>query len=153
MKHEPSDRVVIKTESISAPIEKVWHAWTTNEGMQSWLVENTNIELKLGGKFEILFGADLPEGSRGSEQCTILSFAPQKMLSFTWNAPPTIPTLRAIGPCTWVVINFQKTSDNQTSIELNHYGIKSDAEDWDAYFAYFDSAWGHVMQALKKHFE
>ena len=153
MKHESTDRVVTKTDTIPAPVAKVWHAWTTNEGMQSWLVENTNIELKLGGKFEIYFGADLPEGSRGSELCTILSYAPQKMLSFTWNAPPTIPTLRAGGPCTWVVVNFTEIDATQTKIELTHFGIKSGAEDWDAYYAYFESAWGYVMQALKKHFE
>ena len=152
MKHDDSCRKVANSNTFATSIDSLWHAWTTNEGIQSWLVENSDIELKIGGKFEIYFGADMPKGSQGSELCTILSYAPHKMLSFSWNAPPTIPNLRAIGPCTWVVLHFEPIDDTYTKLSLTHYGIQSGSEDWDAYLAYFESAWGHVMSTLKKHF-
>ncbi len=152
MQHQQTDRKIEIEETIPTSIDSLWNAWTTNDGLQSWLIDNTDVELKIGGKFEIYFAMDVPDGSRGSEKCTILSYAPESMLSFSWNAPPTIPSLRKLGPCTWVVLNIERVDDSHTKLKLTHYGIKSDANDWDAYLAYFQSAWPQVFLALQKHF-
>ena len=152
MNHEQTDRFITIDEIISAPVQFVWDAWTLNKGICSWLVEDSDIELSIGGKFEIYFGPDMPVGSKGSEQCTILSYDPQKMLSFSWNAPPTIPALREIGPCTWIVLHFASVDESHTKLSLRHCGIKSGSDDWDAYLAYFESAWPFVFAALQKHF-
>ncbi len=152
MKHEQADRKIELSATINTSLDKLWYAWTTDDGIQAWLVENSKIELSVGGNFEIYFSMDVPQGSRGSEECKILSYAPMSMLSFSWNAPPTIPTLRADGPCTWVVLQFEKTDDAHSKISLTHYGIKSGSTEWDEYLAYFESAWPHVLTALKKHF-
>ena len=152
MKHDVTDRKIELSETIATSIDKLWHAWTTDNGIQAWLIENSKIDLKIGGGFEVYFSMDALEGSRGSEECKILSYAPMTMLSFSWNAPPTIPSLRAVGPCTWVVVNFEKIDDLNSKIFLTHYGIKSASTEWDEYLAYFESAWPSVLSALKKHF-
>ena len=38
--------------------------------------------------YELHFLEDAPEGRRGSESCRVLAFVPERLLSFTWNAPP-----------------------------------------------------------------
>src|SRR5947209_12000106 len=35
---------------VEAPVGKVWKAFTTKEGMQSWCVAHADIDLRIGGK-------------------------------------------------------------------------------------------------------
>jgi uncharacterized protein YndB with AHSA1/START domain len=86
--------------------DDVWRAWTTNEGAATFFAPRTNIELGLGGAYELQWSDDdeAPPGSQGSEGCTVLSYLPQEMLSFEWNAPPEFPTVR--GTHTFVVVRM-----------------------------------------------
>ncbi|MDF1543868.1 MAG: SRPBCC domain-containing protein [bacterium] len=152
MRHVLSDRTIELDETIAAPLKQVWAAWTTTEGITSWLVQEAEIDLRIGGAYELYFAIEAPKGSRGAEGCKVLSYAPQRMLSFSWNAPPTIPKLRKLGPCTWVVLEFEALDPNKTAIRFRQFGIKVGKE-WDEYLAYFESAWPNVLAALKKHFQ
>lgn len=40
------------------------------------------------------FNLNAPSGKKGSEGMKILSFLPETMLSFEWNAPPDFPEIR-----------------------------------------------------------
>lgn len=144
-------REIVVEETIDASATDIWKAWTTTEGIESWLAGKADIELSIGGKYEIYFDPDAPAGSRGSEDCRVLSYSPREMLSFSWNAPPSIPKLRDAGVKTWVVVNIEPTSDSQTKLTITHLGIK-DGPDWDAYLAYFEAAWPNVAKACKEHF-
>ena len=137
--------------TVEAGLDEVWRLWTTSEGMKSFLVEEANIKLEPGGSYEIYFNNKGPEGERGSEGCRILSYLPKEMLSFSWNAPPSIPALRKIGPCTWVAVRFEALGEKQTRVKLTHLGILEGA-DWDEYFQYFTNAWPQVLESCKKHF-
>jgi len=107
--------------TVNATLDEVWHLWTTTEGIKSFLVDEANIELEPGGTYEVLFDMSAKEGFRGSEGCCILSYLPQEMLSFTWNAPPTIPKLRKLGPCTWVVVRFESMDDKIVRVKLSFH--------------------------------
>ncbi len=143
----PEVRSLAKTTEVAASPHEVWSAWTSKEGLDSWWgPAHANVELRIGGPFELHFSLDLPEGSRGSEGCRVLAYVPGESLSFTWNAPPTLP-LRAAN--TWVVITFIETHEG-TSVRLVHTGFL-DGPDWDDYMAYFDSAWSAVLGLLCDH--
>jgi uncharacterized protein YndB with AHSA1/START domain len=119
-----------------------WADWASTEGVTAWWhVPATRIDLRVGGEFEILFDTDAPEGTRGSEGCRYLSYVPGEMISFTWNAPPSLP-LRS--QHTWVVITFTPTPDGRTLVRLVHTGFL-EGPDWDDYMAYFGNAWDHVL--------
>ena len=62
--------------------------------------------LEPGGAYEMFFNLDAPVGERGGEGMIILAIQPGKMLSFTWNAPPTLPTVR--GQMTHVLVRFEE---------------------------------------------
>ncbi len=148
---EPGERKLVKEIEVPASRRDCWHLWTTTEGMTSFLVSEANIDLRPGGPFELYFAADAPPGQRGSEDCKILSYLPEKMLSFEWNAPPTIPTRRD-GERTWVVVEFEEIGPESTRVRLTHLGW-GDGADWDEVYAYFDKAWGSVLEAMRKHIE
>jgi uncharacterized protein YndB with AHSA1/START domain len=146
---DPSDRILRKEILVSASLEDVWHAWTTNEGAQTFFSSQTNIKLYLGGPYEIYFILDNPPGLRGSEDCHILSYLPQSMLAFEWNAPPDFGPLRGIN--TQVVLQFERINQNETKVILSHLGWGK-GEQWDKIYDYFDRAWGFVLGNLKKRF-
>lgn len=141
----PRVRSLVKGTQVAAAPEEVWAAWASEEGIASWWgPAASNIELRIGGPYEILFSLDPPEGKRGSEGCRVLSYVPGESLSFTWNAPPHLP-LRSTN--TWVVLTFAPTPEG-TNVRLVHTGFL-DGADWDDYMAYFDDAWGYVLGLLR----
>lgn len=142
-----TDRVIIKKKIIQCSQDSMWWKWTTHEGLLTFFGEDNRIELKPGGSFEIYFSKDAPIGERGSEGCTILSFIPKRMISFSWNAPPSIKEARESGHHTCVVIEFKALGKEKTEITLTH-AAWPEGEHWDKTYEYFDAAWNVVIQWL-----
>ena len=133
-----------------APAE-VWKAWTTKEGLRSFMAPDARVSLEIGGSFEPLFDLESPPGSQGGEGLQFLSYLPPEMLSFTWNAPPDHPTIRSQFH-TWVVVRFLPEGADRTRVLLDHLGWGT-GEKWDKVYAYFDRAWDLVLARLVHRFE
>ncbi len=144
---EISDKKLIKSKIFFQPLENIWEAWTTHEGLKKFFGKDNFIELIPGGAFEIYFLMDNPVGLRGSEGCRILSFLPKKILSFSWNVPPQFEDVRNSVYHTWVVIEFIFVSEHATRIMLTHLGWPTD-EKWNVVYDYFDKAWDTVFTQL-----
>lgn len=140
---ERSNKSLHKTITVPAPVADVYKAWTTSEGVHGFLGVRATIELRIGGRYEWLFSEDAPAGQAGSEDCLVLSYLPEKMLSFEWNAPPTLPNSRR--QRTVVVILFDEKTPGQTTIDFTQFGFGV-GEEWDKTYDYFDKAWGQVLQ-------
>jgi uncharacterized protein YndB with AHSA1/START domain len=141
-------KIILKTKIFSEPAEKLWWRWTTHEGLLSFFGNDNKVELELNGPFEIYFLMENPYGLQGSEGCKIISFLPEKMLSFTWNAPPQHKEIRNHSHQTWVVLNFNPIDEKHTEIELNHLGWL-EGEQWDMVYDYFEKAWDSVFERLE----
>ena len=138
------------TKIINAPVAEVWKAWTTTDGIESFFAPKAaKVEPIPGGAFELCFGLDLPEGSRGSEGCKVHSVKPMEQFVFEWNAPPTISAIRGLR--TLVYLDFKPLSDNRTEVTLRNFGY-GDGEEWTKARAYFANAWPAVMASLQKRF-
>ncbi len=143
-----TDRQIIKTASVPAPIDSLWKSWSTAEGITAFLGVPAMMKLERGGPMELYFDANGTPGLRGSEGCTIISYVPREMISFTWNAPPTIPTVRNHAYKTWVTVFFSETAEG-TDVRLVHTGWP-EGEDWNKTYDYFDYAWGQVLMVLQR---
>jgi len=145
---QPLDPDIVVTKVINAPVADVWKAWTTAEGIESFFAPKAaKVVPEPGGAFELWFGVDMPEGSRGSEGCKVHSVKPMEQLVFEWNAPPTIPAIRPLR--TLVYLDFKPLPDNRTEVTLRNFGYGV-GEDWDKTKAYFTRAWPAVMANLEK---
>jgi uncharacterized protein YndB with AHSA1/START domain len=140
------EKSLIKEVVIEKDIDFVWNKFTTEDGLKSFFAPEVNFQLSIGGQFEMLFDLKMPIGLQGSEDCKILSYLPQKMLSFSWNNPPKFEHIR--DEKTWVVIEFQNTDASKTHIKLTHLGWKEDPE-WEGAYEYFDNAWDIVLKRLE----
>ena len=143
-----SPRAIHHEVMVKRPRSEVWKQWTTEEGLR-FAVKESKVELRPGGMYEWYFLLENPPGSRGGEGCRILSFLPEKMLTFTWNAPPHLPRPRT--QYTWVVVSFEDAPGG-TRVQLDHLGWPasglSSEPQWEETFKYFERAWGEVMKQL-----
>jgi uncharacterized protein YndB with AHSA1/START domain len=143
------DKRIVKEAVVAASPAAVWRAWTEPAVIAEFFAPRANVDLAIGGRYELLFLLDGPAGQQGSEGCTILSYIPGEMLSFSWNAPPKFAQAR--GQHTWVVVQLEALPDSRTRVRLTHYGFGR-GEEWDQVHAYFERAWGAVMTSLVGHF-
>lgn len=148
-----SDRAIVKEAVLPLGPEQVFSLWASSEGMASWWAKHSRIELRPGGFYELYFLLDNPPGTRGGEGCRVLSYLPGRMLSFSWNAPPHLARTRARP--TWVVIDLQPEGDG-CRFRLTQLGWPKSEWDqpdsqWPETYAYFDAAWGRVVDLLVAH--
>ncbi len=147
-----SRTITIEVEVGVSPME-AWHLWASSEGLAKWWTENTRVEMRPGGHYEIYFNPEEKPGDKGGDWCRVLSFLPGRMLTFTWNAPPNFDT-RPLH--TWVVLLFQPTNGG-TKVQLNHHGwpesgLSDHNTDWPETYEYFESAWRYVMDLFEGQF-
>jgi len=143
------ERYVDKEVRVKAPIDAVWQAWTTSEGIKSFFAPDARVEARVDGPFEIYINPLAPPGLKGADDMRILALQDRKMLTFTWNAPPSLPEARA--QRTYVTVRFKPISESETLVTLHHGGW-GDGGQWDQAYAYFDKAWGNVLANLEKRF-
>ncbi|PJB46844.1 MAG: hypothetical protein CO108_04955 [Deltaproteobacteria bacterium CG_4_9_14_3_um_filter_63_12] len=148
---EMSEQAIVKEAELVGSRDAIWALWCAPE---TWLVEKANVELRVGGRYALHFDFDQKPGFRGSEGCRILSLLPGRMLSFTWNAPPSLPETRFRR--TWVVVELEELEAGRTRVRLTHTGWPADGlanpeSQWPQTFQYFERAWSMVLQALERH--
>lgn len=141
-------KTIIKERFINRNVKYVYDKWTTKEGLNSFFSMDNNVEIKKNGKYEIYFDDNIDNLERGSEGCRVIDFITNKMLSFSWNMPPSISELRNINAQTKVVIEFEDI-DGKTLIRLINSGYL-DEETWGKAYKYFDKAWDYVLDNLVK---
>lgn len=138
-------RSFVREIAIDAPPAEVFRAWATREGWEAAYAKGSpstvgNIELAIGGRYEWLFN-----GVLGSNGCQVLSYVPDRMISFTWNSPPTQPVTRQ--KRTWVVVDLTPDGEG-TKVRLTHLGF-GEGPEWDETFNYFGNAWNFVLNRMK----
>lgn len=136
---------------VPAPAAEVWKAWTTRDGIRTFFAPDGKIDARPDGPYEIYFDPSASPGQRGADEMRVLAVQPEHMLSFTWNAPPSLPEVRR--QRTHVTIRLESIDENHTRVRLSHDGW-GDGGEWDQAFDYFTRAWGRVvLPFLKYRFE
>lgn len=145
-----AERSIDKQVVVDATLDQLWAAWTTREGIVSFFAPDAVIEPRVGGAFHIHIDPLARPGSRGADDMRYMALQPKKMLSFDWNAPPSLPEVRQ--QRSFVVLRFEALDERRSRLTLHHTGW-GDGGEWDQAYAYFDRAWGNVLANLKKRFE
>ena len=123
--NEPPRQLVIEIE-VPAPVAEVWKAFSTSEGLSTWLFPNATVDLKPGGDWLVHF----PGGSTGGG--TIVSFVPEKEIVIAALAPDKFPQVRATR--TRAVFQFEPRG-NSTVVRLTQTGWQS-GDEWTRAYEY-----------------
>jgi uncharacterized protein YndB with AHSA1/START domain len=76
---------------------------------------------------------------------------PNRSLAFTWNFPPSLPTVRDANTLITVELKPLDGQPGRTDVILTQRGFRTGLEFAKGY-AYFDRAWGIVLERLQKRF-
>jgi uncharacterized protein YndB with AHSA1/START domain len=141
------ERILAFEIEINASVDSVWARWTTESGRKKFLTPSSKFELATLGYMEVLFDPSAPVGQKGAENNRVLAWQENQMLTFTWDAPPKFPDVRA--QRTIVIMRFKKLSDTKTLVTSRQIGFGTGGN-WDVIFDYFKNAWGgFVLPNLK----
>ena len=143
------ERAIRKEVVVNAPVAAAWAAWATSEGIQSFFAPEAVVEARPDGVFSVHFNPYARDGLKGADRMRVLGVQENRMISFTWNAPPHLPEARA--QRTVVIVRTHPEGDNRTRVTLTHLGW-GDGGEWDKAYQYFDRAWAQVLAQLEKRF-
>jgi len=145
-----AERAIDKEIVVPAPIDAVWQSWTSRVGIESFFAPEAEIDARVGGAFHIHMDPYAEPGMKGADDMRYMALQAPTMLSFDWNAPPSLPEARQ--QRTFVVVRLFPVDASSTRVTLHQTGWGNGGE-WDKTYAYFDRAWGVVLGNLKKRHE
>jgi uncharacterized protein YndB with AHSA1/START domain len=139
--YDPQKALIIEL-SIPASQDEVWKAFTTSEGLSTWLTPGAVVDLRNGGEWT----AHYPGGHTGGG--TIMSFTPEKELTLSAMAPEQFPNVRA-----------QRTNarfefipeGSSTRVRLTQTGWKP-GDEWDKAYEYLAKGNAQLLWALHRRF-
>ena len=137
------ERAITEKVTVKANVDDVWKAWTTTEGIKSFFAPDAKVELRVDGPFQVYLNPFAEPGMKGADDMKIIGFQDKKMLSFTWNAPPSLPEARK--QRTVVIVRLVSRGDALTDVIMHHVGW-GDGGEWDKAYDYFSKAWPNVDQ-------
>src|SRR6266850_3288743 len=89
-----AERAIEKEVVVAAPVASVWQSWTTKAGIEAFFSPQAEIDARVGGAFHIHMDPLAEPGMKGADDMRYMALQPMKMLSFDWNAPPSLPEAR-----------------------------------------------------------
>lgn len=132
---------------VDAPVELVWDAWTTKEGIESWLVPHAEVDLRVGGAIRTNYNRDGKIGDDGTIVTHIMALEPRRALITRFTAPPTAPQAK-IAENTWGVMQLESITPSRTRVVLTSYGWKRGGE-WDTARAFFEKGNAWTLEQLR----
>ncbi len=146
-----SDRILRTEATVHAPVAEVWKAFTTKEGIQSWMAPVAEIDLRLGGTLKANYNPQAKIGDPGTIVHHILSYEPERMLAMQFTAPESAPPEAKLAQRTWVVYRFEPLAAQETRVTVSMMGWGKGPE-WDRSYAFFEKGNAWEMEQLVKRF-
>jgi len=129
---------------VPARVDDVWEAFSTTDGLKTWLWSDVHVDLRPGGDWLVLY----PGGKTGGG--TIVSFVPKKQITIRAMAPEAYPTVRS--ERTTAVFAFEPISGSTTKVTLSQSGWK-EGKEWDDAYEYLAKGDAQLLGQLKSRFE
>lgn len=125
---QTDDERLVQTILIEAPIEEVWDAWTTTEGILKWMVPAGRVDFRISGNYTSTYD---PSGDLDGDEVivnSILAYDPHKMIAFkTTRTPASFPFTEAMAR-TWSVVYFEDAGIDKVLVRVHGLGYGDDEE-------------------------
>lgn len=142
---------IVSEATIEAPVEAVWAAWTTSDGLRAWLAPHAETELRVGGLMRANYNPKGTLGDPSTIENTILSFEPKRMLSIKVSkAPAGLPFPNAIYQM-WTVLYFEPQGPDRTLLRVVGLGFEP-GEESQKMRAFFEQGNKATLKQLQSHF-
>ena len=135
-------KALIVEVTVPATQAEVWKAFTTSEGLSTWLTPGAVVDLREGGEWT----AHYPGGHTGGG--TIVSFVPMREMTLRAMAPEQFPHVRE--ERTMAKFEFVPQG-GQTLVRLTQTGWKTGPE-WDQAYEYLAKGNPELLEQLRRRF-
>jgi uncharacterized protein YndB with AHSA1/START domain len=135
-------KALIVEVTVPATQAEVWKAFTTSEGLSTWLTPGAVVDLREGGEWT----AHYPGGHTGGG--TIVSFVPMREMTLRAMAPEQFPHVRE--ERTKAKFEFVPQG-NVTLVRLTQTGWKT-GEEWDNAYEYLAKGNPELFEQLRRRF-
>lgn len=134
---------IVVSQTINAPVEKIWQAITDKELMKQWYFSIDKFKAEEGFVFSFEGGT---ETTQYTHLCTITEVVPHQKLSYSW---------RYVGYEGDTLVSFllQPVTQQQTKVTLTHSDIESFGNNNpDLAKSNFQEGWNHIIKVALKDF-
>lgn len=146
-----ADQPLVHTAVVDAPVSQVWKAWTTTEGIKSWMVAEGDVDLKIGGKIRTGYAAGTDLDGPNAIENTIIAFDPGRMLAIrNTKAPEKFPFKNAISQV-WTIVYIEPVGSDRTKVTVKMLGYRHEAE-FVQMRRFFMAGNQQTLDGLVKHF-
>jgi uncharacterized protein YndB with AHSA1/START domain len=144
------EQSVVAESIINLPVAEVWRLFTTSDGLQSWMAPHADIDLKVGGLMRVNDAADGRLDDDKTIVRQILSFEPERMLSF--KAYRTGSDSGYLTEGMWWVIYFQPLEPGgMTNVRIVTLGYP-DASKWAEAREFYRKDSAETLEQLQQKF-
>jgi uncharacterized protein YndB with AHSA1/START domain len=137
---------------VHAPVSEVWKAWTTSDGLTSWLAPHADIELQIGGLMRTNYAPGGSLGDAGTIENEIIAFDPERMLAIRVSKAPADFPFRDSISAMWTVLYFSAEHDGNTRLTVVGLGFTPDEES-QRMRQFFERGNQFTIAQLQKRFE
>lgn len=142
---ESARRTLQQSAVVAAPVDDVWAAFTTGDGIvKAWGVAKAEVDFRIGGTIKTHDEPDGVIGDGGTIVHTILAYEPGRMLALKTTRPPdTAPEfVKLICREGWFVVRLEPLTAHRTRFTATMMGF-GDGPDFDAAFEFLrkSSTW------------
>ena len=114
--------IVLETIEINAPVTRVWAAYTTAEGYQSWAAPVASVDLRPGGRIRTSYDAEAGLDGDAVNTLKIVNYVPHRLLTLQAEVSDNWPdVLKRDADNLYNVILFDDLGDDRTRV--TSYGL------------------------------
>lgn len=146
------NKIIFQTVQLPCNANQAFEWFTKNSLLESWLTTVADVDPVVGGKFELFWNPD-DRAIDSTLGCIITAIEPGQLLAFEWKGPKQFKDfMNQPNALTHVVVAFipiKKDADEITTVHLIHTGWQN-SPGWDEARQWFENAWSHTFEELKK---
>lgn len=147
------ERVLQHTVEIEASPAEVWAAFTTTEGVRSWVTPVAQVDFRMGGVWEASYKPDGRLGDPDNILNEYLAAIPERLLTMRIRrAPPTFENGELL-PALSTVIEIEPLGEGRVRVRESMTGFDRADARYDRIYAFFDAGNAYSLAKLKQALE
>lgn len=144
---------VLRIETIvPVPIERVWAAWTTENGLKRWIAPVVNVDFRIGGSISTNYDSKSKIGDAGTIHLPIVNYIEGQLITLKVNLNQKFPPkVREEDANLQEIVQILDLGGGKTKVVSSMVGWGTGKE-WDDTFAFFargnEWTYQHFAKAL-----
>ncbi len=144
------DKIITVSALLETSADSCFSYFTDNSFLSKWLTLKADVELKVGGKYELFWTPEDKDKTNNSTfGCRILAFERPYYLNFEWKGNAGQKQfMNNVRPLTNVTVLFSPLNSDKTIVTLIHTGWRQNQQ-WEEARQYFTKAWTGAFHKLE----